>query len=74
MNSTSVIIFDKNGNKVSQTETVHGFDQDTITKEHVASLSRDKKSSLRADNVENIDDINDLQTIESGVKKIKMDN
>ena len=33
--STNVIKFDKDGNKVSQTETFIEFDKDTITKERI---------------------------------------
>ena len=34
-NSTNLIIFDKDGNKVPQTETGNDVKQDTITKEQV---------------------------------------
>ena len=47
-------IFDKNSNKVSLTEIVNEVDEETITKEHVTSLSRDNTHSLWDDNVENI--------------------
>ena len=33
--STNVIIFDKDGNKVSQTETFNEVDNDTIKKERI---------------------------------------
>ena len=38
-------------------------------KEHTKPLSRDNTTSIQADNVVDIDDINDLLMIEAGVKK-----
>ena len=35
------IKFDEENNKVSPLETFHKFDEETITKEHVKSFSRD---------------------------------
>ena len=58
------------------TETVNDVDEKTIVKEHINLLSRNNTTSLQADNVEGIGEINDLLMIEAGVTKINkpMDN
>ena len=57
-------------------ETVNDVDEKTIVKEHINLLSRNNTTSLQADNVEGIGEINDLLMIEAGVTKINkpMDN
>ena len=49
--------------------TVKEVDEETIIKEHMKSLSRDNTTSLQADNVEDLDYINDLLIFGSGVTK-----
>ena len=56
-------IFDKDSNKISLNENFNEVNGDTIIIEHVTSLSKDNKNSLRDDNVENIDNINESQMI-----------
>ena len=53
-------------------ETVKEVDEEKIIKEHITSLSMNNTTSLQADNVEDIYDINCLLMIETGVtKKLK---
>ena len=53
--------FDKYGSKVSKIETFKEVDKETITKEHVTSLSRDNTNSLRDQNDDNLDDMDDYK-------------
>ena len=67
--------FDKHGNKVSIYETVKEVDGKQITKENVTKFTRYNTTSLQSDNVENIDEINYLLMIETGVTEIlKLEN
>ena len=61
--------FDKDGNKVSMFETVKEVYEEKIIKEYIILLSRDNTTSLQADNVDYLDDINGLLIIEEGVTK-----
>ena len=45
------------------------FDEQKIMKKHIRPLSRDNTTSLQADNVEYLDDINDILMIKAGVTK-----
>ena len=60
---------DKHGNKISMYKTVKEVDEEIIIEENITSFSRDNISSLQADNVENIGEINNLLIIEAGVTK-----
>ena len=55
--TTNVTIFDKEGNKLSLTETDNELNEEKISKELVTLLSRDNKNLLRDDNIENLYDI-----------------
>ena len=67
--STIETKFDKNGNKVSMHETVKAVDQEKIIKENIKSLTRDNKTLLQYDNVEDIGEIKNSLMIEAGVTK-----
>ena len=74
-NSNTEIKFDKFGNKFSQLETINEVDKEKIKKEHITSLSRNNTNSPLADNVDNLDDKNDSQIIDTGLtNKRKMKN
>ena len=60
---------DKRGNKISMYKTVKEVDEEIIIEENITSFSMDNISSLQADNVENIGEINNLLIIEAGVTK-----
>ena len=59
----NLTIFDKNGDKVSLTETGNEVDEEKVTKENFASLLRYDKNSLQDENVENLDDIKNYKLL-----------
>ena len=61
-----ITIFDKDGNKVAETETFNDVDKENITKEHDASLSKDSTNSLRNVNFDIQDDINESEMMKVG--------
>ena len=50
-------------------ETVKAVDQEKIIKENIKSLTRDNKTLLQYDNVEDIGEIKNSLMIEAGVTK-----
>ena len=71
MNKKITRNFDKEGNKLSETETINDVNEDIITKYHVTSLSEDSTNSMQNDALDNKDGINNAETMEIGEIKKK---